>query len=305
MYLQHPNVMALFKVMERFLFKPSFHYKPLKTLSTCHRTPTHPSAPVPPPSPLHPPHATAAARPSNLPTMPARRLSPSLSVLLYVPNIIGYLRIALSILAFSHYSAPTTFALYYSLAFVLDAFDGLAARVFNQSSDFGALLDMLTDRCATAALLVVIAATRRASAKLTLPLAFLDGYSHWLQFAAGLCSAAKSHKEAGRGRALEWYYWRPVLTFVCTFNEFCFIAYYMLAAGAPGPELLPNLAPGMSAAHLVFYFSIPVCAFKQLISVRQIFSAHYTIRDAIAAASKSEPAATAAEAEAVDTIGLH
>jgi CDP-diacylglycerol--inositol 3-phosphatidyltransferase len=214
-------------------------------------------------------------------------------VLLYVPNIIGYLRIALSATAFFHWTAPAAFACYYSAAFVLDAADGLAARALGQASHFGGLLDMLTDRCATAALLVVISAVHRPAAKVALPLAFLDGYSHYLQFAATLCSSAESHKAAGRGRVLQLYYWRPVLTFVCTLNEFAFIAYFMIVSGAPGPVLLPALLPAASAAHLVFYLSLPVCAFKQAISVRQIFSAHYTIRDAIAAASKTSAASAA------------
>jgi len=35
------------------------------------------------------------------------------------------------------------------LSGLLDAVDGHAARMLNQSSKFGAMLDMLTDRCAT------------------------------------------------------------------------------------------------------------------------------------------------------------
>lgn len=210
---------------------------------------------------------------------PARRRR--LPVALYAPNVIGYVRIVLSALAFAHHREPETFAAYYTAAFVLDAADGLAARLLGQASSFGALLDMLTDRCATAALLTVAAAARRAAAPALLALAFLDGYSHWLQFAAGLVSRAESHKSAGRGAALAWYYWRPVLTFVCTLNEFCFIAFYMDAAGAGGPPVVS----GWSAAEVVFAACAPVCALKQAISVRQIFSAHYTIRDALAAES--------------------
>ena len=41
---------------------------------------------------------------------------------------------------FKHFSAC------YILSGFLDAFDGHAARAFNQSTKFGAMLDMLTDR---------------------------------------------------------------------------------------------------------------------------------------------------------------
>ena len=44
----------------------------------------------------------------------------------------------------------------YIASFVGDLFDGMAARKFNQSSSFGGLLDMITDRCATLGLLFVL-----------------------------------------------------------------------------------------------------------------------------------------------------
>lgn len=214
-------------------------------------------------------------------------MAPRCPVWLYVPNVIGYIRIVLSCAAFFHWRRPPYFAVYYSLAFVLDAADGYFARVLAQASEFGALLDMLTDRCATAALLVVIAALRPDLAPGAIVLIFLDGYSHWFQYAAGLCSSAESHKTAGRGRALELYYTRPVLTFVCTLNEFCFIALYMIASGFVGPPLLPNVfGTRVSTAVAVFWMCLPVCMLKQAISIRQIFSAHYTIRDVIHATRK-------------------
>lgn len=42
-----------------------------------------------------------------------------------------------------------TFAILYFISFVLDYFDGLFARMFKQTSKFGGLLDMLTDRMGT------------------------------------------------------------------------------------------------------------------------------------------------------------
>lgn len=211
-------------------------------------------------------------------------------VLLYVPNIIGYARIVLSAVAIYHWESPKRFSLYYSIGFMLDAADGLAARVFRQSSEFGALLDMLTDRCATAALLTVISVLERRLAPIALCAAFLDGYSHWLQFAAGLCSSAKSHKTASQSMLLELYYWRPMLMFVCTLNEFCFLSIYMMTSGANGPVLLPKILPKVPAALIVFIMCLPICILKQIISVIQVFAAHDTIQESVEAANTLQDA---------------
>lgn len=208
-----------------------------------------------------------------------------LPVVLYLPNIIGYMRIVLSTLSVRFHTSPHTFLTLYTFSFILDAFDGLAARAFAQHSSFGALLDMLTDRISTCTLLTLISAHHRPSAVLALPLAFLDGYSHFLQFAAAL-AAGTSHKSAARGRVLNLYYSRPVLTFVCTGNELAFIAYYMIISHAPGPVVALPLVPPAPLANVLFAAALPVCILKQAVSVRQIFSAHYTIRDAIAASRK-------------------
>lgn len=44
----------------------------------------------------------------------------------------------------------------YVVSALLDAFDGHAARYYNQSTKFGAMLDQLTDRCGTMGLLVTL-----------------------------------------------------------------------------------------------------------------------------------------------------
>lgn len=78
------------------------------------------------------------------------------NVFLFIPNIIGYARIVLAILSF--YFMPTDCfmaASMYLLSGLLDAFDGHAARYFNQSTKFGAMLDMLTDRLSTLSLIIL------------------------------------------------------------------------------------------------------------------------------------------------------
>ena len=82
-------------------------------------------------------------------------------VLLYVPNLIGYGRVILTIVSFVlmifHPSRWFLALWLYIASFVGDLFDGLAARKFDQCSTYGGLLDMVTDRCATAGLLFILA----------------------------------------------------------------------------------------------------------------------------------------------------
>ncbi|KAB7504536.1 CDP-diacylglycerol--inositol 3-phosphatidyltransferase 1, partial [Armadillidium nasatum] len=66
-------------------------------------------------------------------------------ILFYAPNIIGYLRIALLCTAFYNYSSSVFFLLLYSSSVILDAVDGCVARRFNQTSSFGAWLDVIID----------------------------------------------------------------------------------------------------------------------------------------------------------------
>ena len=89
------------------------------------------------------------------------------NVLLYIPNLIGYTRVLMTVVAY-FYALPgdeeaflglmgwQVCLICYSISFVADAIDGMAARYFKQSSDFGAVLDMVTDRCSTAGFLMLL-----------------------------------------------------------------------------------------------------------------------------------------------------
>ena len=198
------------------------------------------------------------------------------SVFLYVPNVVGYLRIILSIAAFTRWRSPRVFFTLYLLGFILDAADGLAARILQQSTEFGAQLDMVTDRVATGALLCVLASLYPNAAPVCVALAFLDGYSHWMQMVAGVVAGAESHKTATTGRMLSWYYSRPVLTVVCSLNEMCFLMLYIKAFDSG-----PWAWKGVRAFDIILAVSAPVCVLKQVISVAQLFSAHNTIAGAI------------------------
>ena len=68
-------------------------------------------------------------------------------VLLYVPNILGYIRIIFAFLGlyYSILQQPITAIIIWILASVLDLFDGMLARLLQQTSQFGIVLDIVAD----------------------------------------------------------------------------------------------------------------------------------------------------------------
>ena len=102
-------------------------------------------------------------------------------ILLYAPNLIGYARVIL--LVFSWFYAltdPVKFSIYYGLSYALDMADGFAARMLNQCSSFGALLDMVTDRISTALIYAILAQLYPDQAPIFYSLLALDLGSHWM-----------------------------------------------------------------------------------------------------------------------------
>uniref|UniRef100_A0A8D0L780 CDP-diacylglycerol--inositol 3-phosphatidyltransferase n=1 Tax=Sphenodon punctatus TaxID=8508 RepID=A0A8D0L780_SPHPU len=117
------------------------------------------------------------------------------NIFLFVPNLIGYARILFAFIAFYFMpTAPFTASSFYLLSGLLDAFDGYAARILDQGTRFGAMLDMLTDRCATMCLLVNLALLY-PDAALALQLSMsLDIASHWLHLHSTVVKGSESHK---------------------------------------------------------------------------------------------------------------
>lgn len=83
---------------------------------------------------------------------------------------------------------------FYLLSAILDAVDGPVARAYGQSSKFGAMLDMLTDRCATLCLLVVLAHFYPSWMIAFQLSAAIDIWSHWLHMHAAMMVGKTSHK---------------------------------------------------------------------------------------------------------------
>ncbi|KAJ8245875.1 hypothetical protein GJAV_G00261240 [Gymnothorax javanicus] len=187
------------------------------------------------------------------------------NVFLFVPNLIGYARIVLALLAFYFMQCcPFAAVFCYLLSAFLDAFDGYAARALNQATKFGAMLDMITDRCATMCLLVNLALLYPSYAFLFQLSMSLDISSHWLHLHSSMMKGSSSHKtiDLSGNPILRLYYTsRSVLFVMCMGNElfFCllYIMYYieetsvwlqgLLAVSA----VISLLKSGISVLHLV------------------------------------------------------
>ncbi|XP_054252642.1 CDP-diacylglycerol--inositol 3-phosphatidyltransferase [Indicator indicator] len=169
-------------------------------------------------------------------------------VFLFLPNIIGYARILLAAVAFSLLPRQPGLAMScYALSGLLDAVDGHVARLLDQGSRLGAMLDMLTDRLASACLLVNLALLYPMAAPLFQLSLVVDLASHWLHMHCATLQGGRSHKAiTGEGpRVLQLYYSnRPLLFLLCAGNEVFYCCLSLLATsegpgetGGTGTEL--------------------------------------------------------------------
>ncbi|MCJ1310357.1 CDP-diacylglycerol-inositol 3-phosphatidyltransferase [Agyrium rufum] len=195
----------------------------------------------PPQTPLQNGSAKAPARNSQ-----STEVDKPENIFLFYPNIIGYSRIFLAIASLYYMPLhPRTCSILYSISCLLDALDGIAARYFGQSTRFGAVLDMVTDRCTTACLLVFLSSAWPRWSLLFQGLISLDLASHYMHMYATLTmgEGGQSHKkvDSSRSRILHLYYTNKTVLFLfCALNEVFFIALYLLSFSSPilSPSLL-------------------------------------------------------------------
>uniref|UniRef100_A0A8C5QKC4 CDP-diacylglycerol--inositol 3-phosphatidyltransferase n=1 Tax=Leptobrachium leishanense TaxID=445787 RepID=A0A8C5QKC4_9ANUR len=152
--------------------------------------------------------------------------------LFYDSSASGYARILFAFIAFYFMtSSPTMASTFYLLSGLLDAFDGHAARALNQGTKFGAMLDMLTDRCATMCLLVNLSLLYPAYTLLFQLSMSLDISSHWMHLHSSIMKGSDSHKsiDLSGNPVLRLYYTsRPVLFLMCAGNELFYCTLYLL-----------------------------------------------------------------------------
>jgi CDP-diacylglycerol--inositol 3-phosphatidyltransferase len=134
----------------------------------------------------------------------------------------GYARIFLAFASLYYMPIhPRTCSILYSISCLLDALDGIAARRYDQSTSFGAVLDMVTDRCTTSCLLVFLAQAFPRWSIMFQFLISLDLASHYIHMYASLKMGGSdtSHKKVDESRSwiLHLYYTNRV----CLWNPCC------------------------------------------------------------------------------------
>lgn len=171
----------------------------------------------------------------------------------------------------AYYYAQTNvaiFAVFYSLSQILDMFDGMAARAFNQSTNFGAVLDMVTDRCSSTGLMLVISHRYPQYVIWCHAFIWIDICSHWAHMLMMERTGSKSHKLVKSGPwILRYYYatkWFMVLLIIGA--EGFPISMYLLSF----PDVLGN-------TYIIFqyiqYVMCPLFLLKHIINVIQFYHA--------------------------------
>lgn len=192
-----------------------------------------------------------------------QKVSPR-DIFFYIPNLIGYFRVFTALLSFfcmRHH--PVYTLVFYGISGFLDAFDGYAARRFNQGTKFGAVLDMVTDRCATSSLIVYLGIIYPRYFVAWQVLVSLDLASHYMHMYAMLTSGSDSHKNVGtESKILSLYYSnRKVLFLVCMVNELFYVALYL------------HYYEFFWLGTVLSYLSAPIWLFKQFANVVQLRTA--------------------------------
>ncbi|KAI6036113.1 phosphatidylinositol synthase, partial [Pisolithus microcarpus] len=187
------------------------------------------------------------------------------NVFLFVPNLIGYTRVILAGLSLHFMSYHPRYL------------DGQAARALGQTSKFGAVLDMVTDRCTTSCLLCYLSSAYPSYAILFQFLIALDFSSHYMHMYSSLVTGSRSHKlvTSDVSRIL-WYYYND------SWNELFFVSLYLMkwiqtpiSASLPTPLVshLPALLLSLTWPAIMAIFTFSVCLTKNVINVVQLWKA--------------------------------
>ncbi|PWN50326.1 CDP-diacylglycerol--inositol 3-phosphatidyltransferase [Violaceomyces palustris] len=238
--------------------------------------------------------AADVSGPSDVATQKANEAQEN--IFLFVPNLIGYARVVLAALSLYYMKGnPKVCTLLYGVSCLLDAFDGMAARALGQSTKFGAVLDMVTDRCTTSCLLCFLSASYPRAAILFQGLITLDFSSHYIHMYSSLLTGSASHKivDSDVSRIL-WYYYNDsrTLFMFCAGNELFFVCLYLMdfykqplgIRLEPIILLLPKFLqdwiwllqdaiPSLSWPQILGFITFPICAAKQVINCVQFWKA--------------------------------
>ncbi|BFZ63266.1 phosphatidylinositol synthase 1 (CDP-alcohol phosphatidyltransferase1) [Saitoella coloradoensis] len=205
-------------------------------------------------------------------------------VFLFIPNLIGYSRVLLAGASLYYMPFHPKYCTWlYVVSCLLDAFDGMAARRFNQCTKFGAVLDMVTDRCTTSALLCFLSSEYPRFTILFQSLISLDLASHYMHMYSTLTTGGESHKKIPKegNWVLRQYYGNNYVLFAfCACNELFFVALYLLSFPPRSPPRLGYLmGMPLSYPYVLAALTFPICAAKQIINCVQMANAARALVD--------------------------
>ncbi|XP_065201428.1 CDP-diacylglycerol--inositol 3-phosphatidyltransferase [Planococcus citri] len=187
------------------------------------------------------------------------------NIFLFIPNLIGYSRIILALISFyfmPHNHVVACFC--YVFSALLDAFDGHAARIFNQSTRFGGMLDQLTDRCGTTGLLVTLCVFYPKYMFFFQLSIAIDIACHWIFLHTSVLQGRSSHKfiDLSSNPIMQIYYSNKMVLFsMCCGNEAFYASLYLLHFTS-GP-----LIGGIGLFKLAAWLSAPVALVKTILSL--------------------------------------
>ncbi|CXJ13976.1 CDP-diacylglycerol--inositol 3-phosphatidyltransferase, putative [Plasmodium berghei] len=187
------------------------------------------------------------------------------NVYLYVPNIIGYIRIILALIAFIVCKKNlAVFTLFYGTSQLLDALDGWTARKFNQTSCFGQILDQITDRLSTCILYLLNGSVYDNYIILIGLLMIADIGGHYIHAASCAIAGNKTHKKIENGnKLLKLYYEKPSVMVACIIAyESFWVSSYIL-----------KITDVNHIFHIICNYtlkiSFPLAAFKAITNISQ------------------------------------
>ena len=198
-------------------------------------------------------------------------------VFLFIPNLIGYARFIFYLISFICHSLGNwqLCISFYAIAFILDEFDGRAARAYDQSSNFGAALDMVADRCATAGLCLILAQLYPKYLLFFIGAIALDVSSHYyLVYATGMLGKT-SHKDSAQWSTnglMKLYYGKKTFMDILILGNELFYMLLYLDFYLVGFNLTISSVT-LSIWQLLIIICLPIYLLKQTTNIFQLQSA--------------------------------
>lgn len=198
-------------------------------------------------------------------------------VFVFLPNLIGYVRIIVYLASFLSHTLGYWQAciILYSFGFLLDEFDGRAARLLDQSTNFGSALDMVVDRCAIAGLCLILAQLYPNYALAFILLIALDVSSHYYLIYVTSLVDNPSHKDTAtwsKNWLLNLYYGNKQLMDLLILGNELFYIFLYLAYYAAGFSL-SWMGYSLTIWQAAILLCLPIYSLKQLTNLLQLQSA--------------------------------